>query len=97
MPVRPQTFRPQQRTPVATAPRASAAALGYGRDWQATRLRILGRDHYLCRACGKPAGKSAHCDHIVPKAEGGADNDENLQTLCQRCHSKKTARENRGF
>ena len=33
---------------------------------------------------------SAWCDHIIPKAEGGSDEDENLQTLCRSCHKQKT-------
>ena len=33
---------------------------------------------------------SAWCDHIIPKAEGGTDEDDNLQTLCRACHKQKT-------
>lgn len=32
-------------------------------------------------------------DHIVPKAEGGTDEDENLQAICKRCHKLKTEAE----
>jgi 5-methylcytosine-specific restriction protein A len=38
-------------------------------------------------------------DHIVNKARGGGDNDENLQTICDgpgSCHQAKTAAESRG-
>ncbi|WP_432760661.1 HNH endonuclease [Neisseria subflava] len=37
----------------------------------------------------------AECDHIVPLADGGEDDVENLQTLCKECHSKKSVSENR--
>lgn len=74
---------------------------GYGSEWDARRKRILDRDAGLCQAClrsgivhavgGKPY--SAWCDHITPKAEGGTDDDSNLQTLCRSCHNAKTDRE----
>lgn len=74
---------------------------GYGSGWDARRKRILERDCGLCQQClregrltavgDKPY--SAWCDHIVPKAEGGSDADENLQTLCRACHQAKTDRE----
>jgi 5-methylcytosine-specific restriction endonuclease McrA len=47
-------------------------------------------------------GRCAHCrnkiksgweweiDHIIPIADGGTDDDENLQVLCFMCHSLKT-------
>ena len=45
----------------------------------------------LCKVCNVPA---AHVDHIVPVVQGGqAFNEENLQTLCVSCHSRKTAKE----
>lgn len=33
-------------------------------------------------------------DHIVPRANGGKDERNNLQTLCHTHHSQKTYREN---
>jgi 5-methylcytosine-specific restriction enzyme A len=32
-------------------------------------------------------------DHIVPRRLGGKDEVENLQSLCDMCHAKKSARE----
>lgn len=32
-------------------------------------------------------------DHLVPLADGGANDDQNLQLLCQPCHRDKTAAE----
>jgi 5-methylcytosine-specific restriction protein A len=41
--------------------------------------------------CGEPA---TAVDHVVPVAEGGADLDPaNLQSLCRRCHGRKTQAE----
>ena len=36
-------------------------------------------------------------DHIVPRAAGGTDEWSNLQSLCARCHARKTARYDGGF
>jgi hypothetical protein len=35
-------------------------------------------------------GRAAHVDHITPKARGGSDLLDNLQTLCATCHQRKT-------
>jgi 5-methylcytosine-specific restriction endonuclease McrA len=61
-------------------------------SWQRIRLAALRRDHFICRVCGVPTGKSGQVDHIKPRAshpELMYDLD-NLQTLCERCHAKKT-------
>lgn len=71
--------------------RKTRQELGYGKYWQSTRKYILERDAYVCQHCGKP--NSNQVDHIIPKAQGGTDAPENLQTLCISCHSKKTAHE----
>lgn len=72
--------------------RPSASRRGYGARWQALRADFL-RRHPLCRSCEakgrvKPANE---VDHIKPRAQGGSDADENLQSLCKPCHSRKTA------
>lgn len=33
-------------------------------------------------------------DHIKAQADGGSDDDANLQTLCSRCHVAKTRQDN---
>jgi 5-methylcytosine-specific restriction protein A len=65
-------------------------------DWRAKRERILVRDAFVCRACGRVvSGHEANVDHIVPLEDGGSDRDDNLQTLCRSCHGKKTRGEQR--
>lgn len=73
-----------------------------GRPWRRKRERIFERDGYFCQLClgkgvvnvvtlhGTDAGV---CDHKVPLAEGGSDDDSNLQTICQACDVEKTAQE----
>jgi 5-methylcytosine-specific restriction protein A len=81
--------------------RGSRHERGYGTKWEKIRKLILQRDCGLCQEClrngrvhavgDKPF--TAFCDHIVPKAEGGTDDYENLQTLCRSCHTAKTDKE----
>jgi 5-methylcytosine-specific restriction enzyme A len=37
--------------------------------------------------------EATEVDHIIPKAQGGLDEESNLQSLCKPHHSAKTARE----
>lgn len=58
-------------------------------------------DHSACARHGlMNAGaidNPLHTDHIVRREDGGSDDQSNLQTLCQRCHSTKTATEKGQF
>lgn len=58
------------------------------------RFKVLQRDHFRCCACGaspslKP-GILLEVDHIVPWAEGGETELDNLQTLCFPCNQGKS-------
>lgn len=65
------------------------AEQGYDLAWQKKRAAFL--KHYpYCVECGAPA---TDVDHVIPKRNGGPDDDDNLQPLCHACHSRKTARE----
>ncbi|ERS12017.1 DNAse [Marinobacter sp. EN3] len=77
--------------------RGSSTQRGYGGRWRRLRLQILERDKGLCQIC-LPEGKvmpAVAVDHIVPKAEGGNDDPENLQAICKRCHKLKTEMESK--
>lgn len=56
------------------------------------RFRILRRDNFRCRLCGRSAddGAELHIDHKMPLAKGGANGDENLWTLCGDCNVGKS-------
>lgn len=76
--------------------KASTHQRGYGWAWQQKRQRILERDHGLCCVC-RGRGKvtlATEVDHITQKASGGTDDDENLQSICDDCHTAKTDAEN---
>lgn len=99
MPTKPRTFRPHPAHRPAER-RPSAALRGYDRKWQALRLAHL-LANPLCVACAR-AGRTAaaeEVDHVRP-FDGPADplrlEPGNLQSLCKRCHSQKTNREDGG-
>jgi hypothetical protein len=58
------------------------------------RWRVLSRDSFKCRSCGRsPAlapGTILHVDHVVPWSKGGRTIYDNLQTLCDRCNLGKS-------
>lgn len=58
------------------------------------RDRIMRRDNGLCQQCRRD-GKltlAEQVDHIVEHADGGSDDDANLEALCGDHHKAKTAR-----
>jgi 5-methylcytosine-specific restriction enzyme A len=76
------------------ARRGTVTEQGYGTRWRKIRDYHIALEP-LCREClgkGKTVAAS-EVDHIVPRAQGGTDDDNNLQSLCKSCHSAKTARE----
>lgn len=60
----------------------------------ALRRRIMKRDNYTCRYCGKymPDEVGLHIDHIIPIAKGGRTVPSNLQVLCSKCNGRKGSR-----
>ena len=75
--------------------RGSRHERGYGSAWDKQRARILARDEGLCQPCALQhrVTLAREVDHITPKAEGGTDDDGNLQAICKACHLTKTASE----
>lgn len=76
-------------------PRGTRHERGYGAEWDRIRPRILTRDRYLCQTCLR-AGRVTLgniVDHIIPKAEGGSDDEANLEVICRAHHQEKTQRE----
>ena len=79
-------------------PQASTAANGYGRRWQAFRMRVfmlrVKQGRALCAACGKAFGsESPHGDHIVPVMDESDPlfyEESNIQFLHPSCHGRKT-------
>jgi len=59
-------------------------------NWYALRWRVLNRDNFTCQYCGQSApAVLLHVDHILPRAAGGLDVEENLVTACGACNVGK--------
>lgn len=73
--------------------RESRHERGYGSAWDRKRKVVMARDFGLCQVC-KRSGRTrlaTEVDHILPKAKGGTDDEDNLQAICHPCHVDKTA------
>ena len=61
------------------------------------RHEVFKRDDYKCVECGASNKETRlHIDHIVPVAQGGSDELDNLQTLCEDCNLAKSDRKWKG-
>ena len=78
--------------------RGNRHAQGYGSAWERVRKVVLERDSYCCQPCKRRGRVTAAraVDHIRPKAKGGTDAPDNLQAICDPCHTAKTIRDNGG-
>lgn len=68
-----------------------------GRPWRRKREAVLKRDKYLCQPCDREGRLTVatQVDHVVPEFEGGTDDEQNLQGICDDCHEAKTQAEAR--
>lgn len=55
------------------------------------RFQILRRDGFRCRYCGASPSDGIRLvvDHIVPVADGGTDDWDNLAAACHECNAGK--------
>lgn len=76
----------------------SAHKRGYGAHWRKVRALVLARDRGLCVPCDEQGRTTAAVavDHILNRAQGGTDDLDNLQSICDECHLEKTLWEARG-
>lgn len=81
------------------AARGSRHERGYGWAWEQAVKRIRARDGDVCQTCLRRGdghlGSYAAVDHRIPKAEGGTNDDANLEVICRPCHTAKTATESK--
>ncbi len=55
--------------------------------WSKVRGGVLARDNDQCQLCGKNGDSKLHVHHIMKRKHGGTDHDDNLITVCPKCHS----------
>lgn len=65
-----------------------------GRKLQTLRAQLFSRCP-LCTHCQQQGRTTlaTQRDHIIPLAEGGTDDDDNTQGLCDACHEEKSKAE----
>ena len=62
------------------------------------RYEILKRAKFRCELCGISAEQKAlEVDHIIPRNNGGTDDQSNLQALCYSCNAMKRDRDTTDF
>jgi 5-methylcytosine-specific restriction protein A len=68
-----------------------------GRPWRRKRDAVMARDKYMCQPCSRTGRITLadEVDHVTPQAEGGTDDEANLQAICFECHQLKTLAEAR--
>ena len=55
--------------------------------WSKIRQNILERDNYTCQLCGLTGDTKLHIHHIEKRNKDGSDFEDNLITVCPKCHS----------
>ena len=90
---------PGQRSGWGAPARGTRHQRGYGTAWDRLRRVILRRDGYVCQPCRRAGFIVAAriVDHIVNKAEGGTDDEANLESICAPCHKAKTQAESNRY
>ena len=59
---------------------------GFNYEFSSRREAVLHRDRYTCQCCGKKNTR-LEVHHIIYRSQGGTDDENNLITLCENCHS----------
>lgn len=104
MPISPPIHRPKGYKPKEKWQRSNknegktTTQRGYGAKWRKIRKVVIARDMGLCQRCIRSGTVKAFdaVDHKVPKARGGTDQLDNLECICNPCHTDKTNNEDKG-
>ena len=55
------------------------------------RSKVAFEQSYQCSACKVMLNPDWHLDHVIPLADGGTNERDNVQALCIACHTDKSA------
>jgi len=74
--------------------RGTSTERGYGVAWRALRAQVLAAANYQCRPCAAEGfiTYATQVHHIKAKADGGTDDVNNLEPVCDACHRRLTAK-----
>lgn len=77
--------------PISTTPHNDRKRIKCGDDQY---NKFWDMDGYYCVTCGESHDDVTGwaIDHIIPRAVGGADVEENCQAICSRCNSRKSTK-----
>jgi len=82
---------PRPHSPGPSLRTSASQGFSTGHTVSATmRWRVFKRDNYRCVQCLRDLDLTV--DHIHPRSKGGEDSEDNLQTLCRSCNSRKRDR-----
>jgi hypothetical protein len=56
------------------------------------RQKVIARDNGRCRYCGSRTFSDTRVDWVVPLAQGGLTELDNLVSACELCHAEKSGR-----
>ena len=59
-------------------------------EYEELREQVLRRDSWRCQFCGSMTNLEVH--HQIFRSHSGPDQEENLMTLCNECHSAEHRR-----
>ncbi len=57
------------------------------------KKRVAANQKWRCASCKRLWDETYEIDHIKPLFKGGANSESNIQALCKRCHTMKSAAE----
>lgn len=89
--------REREKTRAYDRRRGSSTARGYDWRWRKYSERFLWKHPVCACGCGQPAEEVDHIEPVTGPDDPRFWDPTNHQALSKTCHSRKTARENRGF
>ena len=81
-------FEPEEASPLATR---LAAPLHRPYITPLVKKRVAANQNWRCASCRSLLDETYEIDHIKPLFKGGTNVESNVQALCKRCHTMKSA------